>query len=147
MESLESSSSSYSSDWETVAAFVVLDEDERNKRSTRTWVHDINTKREGLGEFRRLVQELRNDSKRFHMYFRMTMEQFDYIHELIKSDIYKRNTQLRKAITTEERLAVCLRYVEKNYTLYLIDIDIFKNQNNFLIKLFLNIKRKFKILF
>jgi len=147
MESLESSSSSYSSDWETVAAFVVLDEDERNKRSTRTWVHDINTQREGLGEFRRLVQELRNDSKRFHMYFRMTMEQFDYIHELIKSDIYKRNTQLRKAITTEERLAVCLRYVEKNYTLYLIDIDIFKNQNNFLIKLFLNIKRKFKILF
>lgn len=128
--------SSSSSDWETVAAFVVLDEDERNKMSTRTWVHDINTKREELGEFRRLVQELRNDSKRFHMYFRMTIEQFDYIHELIKSDIYKRNTQLRKAITTEERLAVCLRYVEKNYTLYLIDIDIFKNQNNFLVKLF-----------
>lgn len=133
---MESSSSSDSSDWETVAAFVVLDEDERNKMSTRTWVHDINTKREELGEFRRLVQELRNDSKRFHMYFRMTIEQFDYIHELIKSDIYKRNTQLRKAITTEERLAVCLRYVEKNYTLYLIDIDIFKNQNNFLVKLF-----------
>jgi len=106
---MESSSSSDSSDWETVAAFVVLDEDERNKRSTRTWVHDINTKREELGEFRRLVQELRNDSKRFHMYFRMTIEQFDYIHELFKSDIYKRNTQLRKAITTEERLAVCLR--------------------------------------
>lgn len=144
---MESSSSSNSSDWETVAAFVVLDEDERNKRSTRTWVHDINTKREELGEFRRLVQELRNDSKRFHMYFRMTIEQFDYIHELIKSDIFKQNTQLRKAKTTEERLAVCLRYVEKNYTLYLIDIDIFKNQNNFLVKLFLNIKRKFKILF
>ncbi|CAI6372663.1 unnamed protein product [Macrosiphum euphorbiae] len=143
---MESSSSSDSSDWETVAAFVVLDEDERNKRSTRTWVHDINTKREELGEFRRLVQELRNDSKRFHMYFRMTIEQFDYIHELIKSDIYKRNTQLRKAITTEERLAVCLRYVGKNYTLYLIDIDIFKNQNNFLIKPFLKYKKNIKYL-
>lgn len=101
--------SSSSSDLESVTDFVVLNEYERNKRSKRTLVHDINTRREEFGEFRRLVQELRNDLKRFHMFFRMTMEQFDYILEIIKNDIYKRNTQFRKAISIEERLAVCWR--------------------------------------
>lgn len=45
------------------------------------------------------------------MYFRMKIKEFDFLHELIKRDIYKQNTQFRKAISTEERLAVCLRYV------------------------------------
>jgi len=39
------------------------------------------------------------------------MEEFDFLHELIKPDIYKQNTQFRRAVSTEERLAVCLRYV------------------------------------
>lgn len=43
------------------------------------------------------------------MYFRMTKEEFDYIHDLIKKDIQKQITQFRKPISSEERLAVCLR--------------------------------------
>lgn len=105
-----SSSSGWEEELEAVAAFVVLDEEE-NKTKTREWVHAINKKRETLGEFHRLVPELKKDTKRFHMYFRMTMEEFDFLHELIKPDIYKQNTQFRRAVSTEERLAVCLRYV------------------------------------
>lgn len=41
------------------------------------------------------------------MYFRLAMEKFDFLHKLIKLDIYKQNTQLRKAISIEEILAVC----------------------------------------
>ena len=66
-------------------------------------------KRLKLGEFHRLVQELRNDPRRFHVYFRMTKEEFDYVHDLIKKDIQKQSTQFRKPISIEERLAVCLR--------------------------------------
>jgi len=106
-----SSSSGLEEELEAVAAFVVLDEEENKSSKTREWVHAINKKRETLGEFHRLVQELKKDTKRFHMYFRMTMEEFDFLHELIKPDIYKQNTQLRRAVSTEERLAVCLRYV------------------------------------
>ena len=62
-----------------------------------------------MGEFHRLVQELRNDPRRFHVYFRMTKEEFDYVHDLIKKDIQKQSTQFRKPISIEERLAVCLR--------------------------------------
>lgn len=113
---MESASSISSSDWEeevgTVAAFIVLEE---NKKTRNTWVHGINKKREELGEFHRLVQELKNDPERFHMYFRMTKEEFDFLHDLIKNDIQKQNTQLRRAISTEERLSVCLRYVVNQY--------------------------------
>lgn len=66
-------------------------------------------KRIKLGEFNRLVHELRMGPRRFLMYFRMTKEEFDYVHELIKKDIQKQSTQFRKPISTEERLAVCLR--------------------------------------
>lgn len=74
---------------EAVTAFVVLDEEENKSSKTREWVHAINKKRETLGEFHRLVQELKKDTKRFHMYFRMTMEKFDFLHELIKPDTYQ----------------------------------------------------------
>ncbi|KAL4148848.1 hypothetical protein QTP88_002993 [Uroleucon formosanum] len=97
-----SSSSGWEEELEAVAAFVVLDEEE-NKTKTREWVHAINKKRETLGEFHRLVPELKKDTKRFHMYFRMTMEEFDFLHELIKPDIYKQNTQFRRAVSTEAR--------------------------------------------
>ncbi|KAK4884902.1 hypothetical protein RN001_001173 [Aquatica leii] len=79
--------------------------------SNRVWVHNINKKREKAGEFYRLVSELRKDPKRFHMYFRMTTEEFDYLHQLIENDIKKMNTQFRRAIISEERLAVCLRFL------------------------------------
>nr|CAI5828130.1 unnamed protein product [Callosobruchus analis] len=45
------------------------------------------------------------------MYFRMTKDEFNFLHELIKEDIKKQNTQFRRAISTEERLAVCLRFL------------------------------------
>ena len=109
-----SSTSSLDSDWEeeleVVTAFLAL---EASKYANRVWVHEINEKREDLGEFHRLVPELREDPKRFHMYFRMGLEEFDYLHQFIESDIKKKNTQFRIAVSTEQRLAVCLRKVRK----------------------------------
>lgn len=88
-----------------MTAFLAL---EASKYANRVWVHEINEKREDLGEFR-LVPELREDPKRFQMYFRMGLEEFDYLHQLIESDIKQKNTQFRRAVSTEQRLAVCLR--------------------------------------
>ncbi|XP_050300527.1 putative nuclease HARBI1 isoform X1 [Anthonomus grandis grandis] len=45
------------------------------------------------------------------MYFRVTKEELDFLHGLVKEHIKKQNTQFRRAISTEERLAVCLRYL------------------------------------
>ncbi|KAK4884078.1 hypothetical protein RN001_000349 [Aquatica leii] len=108
MDYASSSSSEWEEEVEVVASFLAV-EDRNN--SNRVWVHNINKKRENLGEFYRLVSELRRDPKRFHMYFRMTMERFDYLHQLIKNDIKKINTQFCRAITSVEKLAVCLRFL------------------------------------
>jgi len=50
----------------------------RQTRPRRFWVHDVLRRRYDLGEYARLVQELRLGSDRFHRYFRMSTEQFDY---------------------------------------------------------------------
>nr|CAI5843768.1 unnamed protein product [Callosobruchus analis] len=100
------SSSEFEENLENVAAFLLLHEGKRKK-----WVHEINVRREELGEYHRLVQELNEHPDRYHMYFRMTKDEFNFLHELIKEDIKKQNTQFRRAISTEERLAVCLRFL------------------------------------
>lgn len=80
-------------------------------RKKRKWIHDINLERHEFGEYHTLMPQLRKDVKRFFIYFRMMPEEFDEILNLIKSDIYKNDTNYREAIPPEERLAVTLRYV------------------------------------
>lgn len=101
-----SSSSDSEEDMENLAAFMSVN----SKTTYRSiWVHDINQRREQVGEYSRLVQELRKHPRRYHMYFRMNEEQFEYIHSLIENDIRTQNTQFRKAVCSREKLAVTLR--------------------------------------
>ena len=55
------------------------------------------------------MPELRQDEKRFYIYFRMPSECFDEILNLIKEDITKKDTNYREVISAEERLAITLR--------------------------------------
>ena len=55
------------------------------------------------------MPELRQDEKRFCIYFRMPSECFDEILSLIKEDITKMHTNYREAISAKERLAITLR--------------------------------------
>ena len=68
-------------------------------------------KREQLGEYFNLVQELRSgDHEGFFNYFRMSPEQFDYLHEKIRPFITKSSLK-RDSICSEERLSVTIRYL------------------------------------
>ena len=68
-------------------------------------------KREQLGEYFNLVQELRSgDHEGFFNYFRMSPEQFDYLHEKIRPFITKSSLKL-DSICSEERLSVTIRYL------------------------------------
>ena len=49
----------------------------KRRRRKRMWVHDINSKREELGEYHKLVNELRQHPDKFYTYFRMSKEKFD----------------------------------------------------------------------
>jgi len=55
----------------------------RPTRPRRFWVHKVLRRQDELGEYARLVQELRLGSDSFHRYFRMSTEQFDYVLGLV----------------------------------------------------------------
>ena len=71
-------------------------------------MHDLFTRRGELGEYHRLVQELRHDPERFRRYFRMSMSQFDMLLDLIGPETEKLSTNWRRSISTAERLAIAL---------------------------------------
>ncbi|XP_071055952.1 uncharacterized protein [Onthophagus taurus] len=102
------SSSEWEEDLENVATCLAISE---SKKKKSYWVHEINKKRNNFGEYHRLVKELEEYPKKFHMYFRMSKEQFEFVHDIIKNKIQKKSTQFRDPISTQERLAVCLRFL------------------------------------
>jgi len=107
MECCSSASlSDYEEDLENICAILTADTVTVRRK---LWVHDINMKRKEKGEFHNLIKELEEHPNRYEKYFRMTKDEFNFLHDLIRGDIKTRNTQFREAITTEEKLAVCLR--------------------------------------
>jgi hypothetical protein len=75
------------------------------------WVHPINIKGPEFGIFSHLYPDLLEDEEKFHGFFRINIEQFYRLSQLVAEDIRKQNTNYRRAISPEERLAICLRYV------------------------------------
>lgn len=77
--------------------------------SRRHWVHPINKKRKIFGEYHHLMADLEGDEEKFRRYFRLNKEQFDEVLACVGNAIKKEDTNYRKAITSKERLAMCLR--------------------------------------
>jgi hypothetical protein len=75
-------------------------------------MHEINEKRERLGEYHRLCVELQSHEDRFFKYFRMSRACFE---EILRPSIVKYTTNWRRPIETRERLAICLRQVHSAY--------------------------------
>ena len=73
------------------------------------WIHPINVKRERCGEFHLLFNDLKEDEERFRSYFRMMPQTFYTILDLITEDLQKQETNYRKPVSPEERLALTLR--------------------------------------
>ena len=78
-----------------------------NKR--RMWLHNIIKLRSQLGEFHRLVQELKLDAARFQQYFRMSPTVFEDVVCMIGPHIHKLKTNFRSPLPDSERLAITLR--------------------------------------
>ena len=95
------------SDVDELLIFSYFHTRRRTVRQRRAvWIHDTIRKRRQLGEYHRLVNELREDSFRFKMYFRMSPTVFDQLLALVGPTIQKKNTHYRKCIDPGERLAI-----------------------------------------
>ncbi|XP_060810720.1 uncharacterized protein LOC132904419 [Amyelois transitella] len=57
------------------------------------------------------MSDLRRDESKFFNYFRMSMTTFDDLLKRVNEDLKKHDTNMRKSITPEEKLAICLRYL------------------------------------
>jgi hypothetical protein len=79
------------------------------KRKRAMWVHPIVELREAKGTFTLLYEELLQDSSKFFNYFRMSIKSFEELHTNLKDKLLKKDTVMRKSITTKERLAITLR--------------------------------------
>ena len=80
------------------------------RRKEVKWVHEINLERKDFGESHTLVPELRQDDKRYYIYFRMPSEfrrnfksyqrrQFKKVHKLSWSYISRRTTCYNTKVT------------------------------------------------
>ena len=95
-------SSSSEDDFVFVALFLL----KKRKRKRKYWVHPILRLRREEGEFHLLIKELRNYPKRFKIYLRMSVEQFDALLAILEPHIKKKTTNFREPIDPEQRLAV-----------------------------------------
>ncbi|KAF9424298.1 hypothetical protein HW555_000437, partial [Spodoptera exigua] len=83
----------------------------RQRRRKRLWLNPIVQRRSTVGAFTTLMQQLRNDPQKFFNYFRMTIPTFDNLLKKVEKDLKKRDTNMRKSIRPEEKLAICIRYM------------------------------------
>ena len=63
-------------------------------------MHEINEKRERLGEYHRLCVELQSHEDRLFKYFRMSRACFEEMHDLLRPRIVKYTTNWRRPIET-----------------------------------------------
>ena len=84
---------------------------DRRRRGARRrfWVHPIVARRPEQGDYEHLYMELRQDEQKFQAYFRLSVEQFDWVLDRVRSQIEKQDTAWRDSISPAARLAICLR--------------------------------------
>ena len=100
-----------------LALLLLEDEESENEELERKhWVQPCLAKREQLGAFHTIFQEIRNDPKRCRDYIRMQNEQFMYLVNLMKEGLQKQDTLLRDCIPPDELTCVALRFLAAGET-------------------------------
>ena len=87
----------------------VLRQLQQQAQNPRLWVRPVLSARDELGEFTLLVSQLRDDPSAHRKYMRLTPAEFDFLLGLVRQDITKQTTNMRRPIPPEERLALTLR--------------------------------------
>ncbi|CAF4946106.1 unnamed protein product [Pieris macdunnoughi] len=87
--------------------YILLYLKHRKKRARRTFWLCQHIRERTLKEEYRLFYDL--DDEKFNNYYRVSREQFQELLSFVEADILKQNTNYRKAIPPQEKLAVCLR--------------------------------------
>ena len=89
-------------------AILLLTKCKRRKRRRKRyfWVHPINVSRLTTGIFYTLMDDLKNDDRKFFNYFRMSKGSFYELLNIPEPHIRRQDTPMRASSPAEERLAM-----------------------------------------
>ena len=73
------------------------------------WVHPLNLDREKKGEFYTLYPDLHNFQKEFFTMYCMNPAKFDGLLRILEPRLQRSNTNMGKAISSEQKLVITLR--------------------------------------
>ncbi|KAL4083481.1 hypothetical protein QTP88_028797 [Uroleucon formosanum] len=83
----------------------------RRQKARKYWVHPILQNRLISSLYITLYPSLRSYEPKFFNYFRMSIQFFDDLLELIKGELTADESAIRYCISPEEKLIITLRYV------------------------------------
>ena len=97
-----------SSDEDDLDFLIIINVVNENNANRKYWVHPFRKKNcETRGAFS-LFNEL-SDERRFQSFYRMKIETYNKLLQLIGPIIIKKDTNFRKSVRPEERLLITLR--------------------------------------
>ena len=88
-----------------LGAFIVS---KQQRRKHKYWIHPLLLKRKTHRSYHHLVQELRLHSNKFQEYFRMSIEKFEELLNLV-GPLLQKHPRNREPISPEQRFSICLR--------------------------------------
>jgi hypothetical protein len=91
----------------TECGLYLLSVEKREKR--KYWIHNVFRGREGEGEFH-TVRASEGCRAKVFKHLIMSTSKFENLKQLLHTDLEKKNTRGRLSITTEERLALSVRF-------------------------------------
>ena len=94
---------------EVAVTCALLIRRKRKKRKRKYWVHPIVSQRLLRGAFHTLFDDLKGHPEKFCNYFRMSQETFGHLMTITGPLIAHQDTNMRKCVPLQERLAVTLR--------------------------------------
>ncbi|XP_072254366.1 uncharacterized protein [Pyxicephalus adspersus] len=103
--------------WLLVLGYVVNKRRKRRRETVRNyWVHPLTSQRFSKGQFHLRYGDLRKCPKRFFNYFKMSIGTFDELLEYLRPALIRSDTQMRLAISPEERLCVTIKYLATGHS-------------------------------
>ncbi|CAH1972837.1 unnamed protein product [Acanthoscelides obtectus] len=97
---------------ECIAVWYLLNNKKKKlKRRRSLWVHPMLGLRESKGTYNLLHEDLLQDPSKFFNYYLMSIQSFEKLHNILENKLIKKDTTMRRSISSKERLSMTLRYL------------------------------------
>lgn len=94
-----------------IAGLIVLEDiqTKKSRRKKRWWTHPTLSNRLSTGQFHIMFNKHKMYFEKFFQYYRMSVTSFDELLDLVRENVAKRDTVMRRSVDPTERLVVTLR--------------------------------------